>query len=122
MYLYSKPSAAAITDYCIKTPLQFVGGSGQLAAARLQVQVHLEVAADHHQQQQQQLAVTVDLCDSDGTVLLQDLPTKLEQVRWGRMARTRGSGTFPSLYNSGSHLQLGFCPGLSSNRGTSGLV
>lgn len=123
VYLYSKPSAAAITDYCVKTPLQFVGSSRQLAAAHLQVQVDMEVAIDH--QQQQQLVVTVDLCDSDGTVLLQDLPTKVEQVWWGRMARTSGEGHF-SLFTfqrvGHSFAADVFCPGTSTNRSTSGCV
>lgn len=119
MYLYSKPSAAAITDYFVKTPLTFADSSGQLAAARLHVQVNLEVATDHHRQQQQQkqLAVTVDLCDSGGTVLLQDLSTKVEQVRWGSRARTcvfGGGGHFMSL---GHIFSWCSCRGTCSNRG-----
>jgi hypothetical protein len=82
VHLLVKPSAAAIVDFSIKTPLGFDPSTGDLASALLQLQVDLEVAAGQ-QQQQQQVAVTVDLCLSDGTVLLADLPTKLEQVGGG---------------------------------------
>jgi hypothetical protein len=64
VHLLSKPSAAAIVDFSIKTPLTFDASTGQLDSALLQLQV----------------SVTVDVCLSDGTVLLADLPTKLEQV------------------------------------------
>ena len=115
VYLLSKPGPAAIVDYAVSTHLTFdnsssssggggssggssgsssaAGAGGGLAAARLQLQVDLEVAAAAaaasggggsellpQQQQQQQLAVTVDVCLSDGSVLLGEVPAVLEEV------------------------------------------
>lgn len=78
--LLAKPAAACIIDYSVKTPLKFEAGvGGQLLSAGLDVAVQLEVT------QQQllgsgQLRVAVDLLLPEGTVLLQDLQTTLQQV------------------------------------------
>jgi hypothetical protein len=78
--LLRKPGCACITDFAVSTPLTFE--AGQLQAAALQLQVQLE-AAGKQLLQQGRLQVTVDMLLPDGTPLLQDLPTTIEQV-WGQ--------------------------------------
>jgi hypothetical protein len=65
-------------------------------AASLHVAVQLEVA-DRRLLQPGQLGVTVDLLLADGTPLLQDLPTKLDEVREGSscIARLVIGGALP---------------------------
>jgi hypothetical protein len=79
--LLRKPGCACITDFAVSTPLSFE--AGRLQAASLQLEVQLEVADAQQLQEEGLLHVTVDMLLPDGTPLLQDLPTKLDQVRCG---------------------------------------
>jgi hypothetical protein len=63
-----------------------------LLAASLHLAVQLEAADRLLLQQPGQLGVTVDLLLPDGTPLLQDLPTKLDEVR-GQQHHHRSSYT-----------------------------
>lgn len=83
MWLLAKPGAACITDYSVSTPLSFErnGSTGnELEGARLELTVHLEVAASELLQQPGGLAVVADVLLLDGTPLLRDRALAVEQV------------------------------------------
>jgi hypothetical protein len=83
VWLLAKPGAACITDYSVSTPLSFErnGSTGnELEGARLELTVHLEVAASELLQQPGGLAVVADVLLLDGTPLLRDRALAVEQV------------------------------------------